>query len=165
MARIPSSQTLFTTVRSEGGLLPPDLLARVAANDAELNGLTPENFHLPKGERVNEAAARAWDRIKAYWAAFRTATSALDQIETGVSETREQWLLPLFRELGYGRLTYRPAAEVIDDRRYAISHQAAGGPHLVPIHLVGLTQDLDRSGRQREAGGPGRTSSHGLGRV
>src|SRR5689334_1088223 len=104
MARAGSAQTMFVTVRSEGGLLPPDLLARIAGNDAELKGLTPEDYSLPQGERLNEAASRAWERVKAFWAAFRAGTESLGAGETGVTETRELWLLPLFRELGHGRL-------------------------------------------------------------
>ena len=36
----------FTTVRTEGGLLPPGLLARVAAGDPTLAGLTTDSYHL-----------------------------------------------------------------------------------------------------------------------
>ncbi len=38
MARTSVTQTTFATVRAEGGLLPPDLLARIAANDPPLAG-------------------------------------------------------------------------------------------------------------------------------
>src|SRR6266581_663857 len=110
MARIASNR--FLTARSEGGLLPPDLLARIAASDPELGGLKPEEYGLTKSDRLNEAAARAWARCKNYWAAFRSATEGLSATESGVTETREQWLLPLFRELGYGRLVYQQPERV-----------------------------------------------------
>src|SRR5947207_1308029 len=102
MARPATGQSLFVTVRSEGGLLPPDLLARIAANDPDLHGLKPEDYGLARTERLNEAISRAWSDVRTYWAAFQTAASRLGRDESGVSETREQWLLPLFRELGYG---------------------------------------------------------------
>ena len=35
-------QTIFTTIRSEGAILPMDLLQRIAQGDANLQGLTPE---------------------------------------------------------------------------------------------------------------------------
>src|ERR671938_1569347 len=122
MAR--TAQMPFVTVRSEGGLLPPDLLARIATNDAELGGLTPADYGLGKGERLGEATAQAWAACKIYWEAFKAIRSRLGAGESGVTETREQWVLPLFRELGYGRLSYRAAAEVIDARSYPISHGA-----------------------------------------
>ncbi len=37
------SRDLFTTVRSEGGLLPADFLQRIANGDRSLDGLTPES--------------------------------------------------------------------------------------------------------------------------
>lgn len=50
----------------EGGLLPPDLLARIAATDAELGGLTPADYGLERGERLSEAAAQACAACKTY---------------------------------------------------------------------------------------------------
>ena len=55
MAKIASNR--FVTARSEGGLLPPDLLARIAASDPDLGGLRPEEYGLRRGERINEAVA------------------------------------------------------------------------------------------------------------
>lgn len=47
MARTAATADRFVTVRSEGGLLPPDLLARIAASDPELGGFDPASFGLP----------------------------------------------------------------------------------------------------------------------
>ncbi len=163
MARTALSQSGFVTVRSEGGLLPPDLLARIAGNDPELGGLAPEDYGLAKSERLHEAASRAWEHAKAYWAAFRAATEELQPGESGVTETRELWLLPLFRELGYGRLVFRQAAEEAGGRRYAISHQAGKGPGAPPVHTVSFRQEIDRAPGARElAPGQLRMSPHGL---
>src|SRR3954467_9781762 len=112
---------LFATIRSEGGLLAPDLLARIATSDG-LDGLGPEDYGLAPGERLNETIARAWDHARVYWAAWQASQEGSDSV--GVSEMREQWLLPLFRELGYGRLSYRQASEEIEGRRFVISHRA-----------------------------------------
>jgi N-6 DNA Methylase len=160
MAR--TAQMPFVTVRSEGGLLPPDLLARIATNDAELGGLTPADYGLGKGGRLGEATAQAWAACKIYWEAFKAIRSRLGHGESGVTETREQWVLPLFRELGYGRLSYRAAAEVIDERSYPISHRAGEGADAPPIHIVAVSQDLDRGeGKRTVSNGP-RVSPQGL---
>src|SRR5581483_5296455 len=112
--------------------------------------LGPESYGLARGERVSEAASRAWTRCKAYWAAFRAATEALGPDESGVSETREQWLLPLFRELGYGRLVYQQAAEEVEGRRYPISHRAGDYAGAPPVHTVSFRQEIDRSAGSME---------------
>ena len=43
----------FQTIRSEGGLLPPDLLRRVLDPKAGLDGTTPADYGLASGERLN----------------------------------------------------------------------------------------------------------------
>ena len=40
--------TIFITVRSEGAILPMDLLQRIAQGDPKLDGLTPESYNLLK---------------------------------------------------------------------------------------------------------------------
>ncbi|MFN8124668.1 MAG: hypothetical protein U0237_19850 [Thermoleophilia bacterium] len=52
------SRELFTTVRSEGALLPPELLQRVADGDRDLKGLAPTDYHLIEGETLGEAVNR-----------------------------------------------------------------------------------------------------------
>jgi hypothetical protein len=144
----------FTTVRTEGALLPPDLLRRIVDLDHGLGGLTPEDYHL-SGERLTEATNRAWNRLQGAWAAFQTARAALPETDLGTRATRERWLQPLFRELGYGRLLASKAEE-IEGRSYAVSH---AWQH-TPIHLVGFRVGLDK--RVAGVAGAARTSPHGL---
>ncbi len=53
----------FACVRSEGALLPSELLARVAEGDPGLPGTTPASYHLAAGERIGEAINRSWSRL------------------------------------------------------------------------------------------------------
>src|SRR5437763_15031071 len=91
--------TIFTTVRSEGSILPVDLLQRIAQGDANLHGLTPEAYNLLKTEKLNEAINRSWNRLLSAWSAFKSAREKLAEKDTGTTLTRERWLLPLFYEL------------------------------------------------------------------
>lgn len=52
----------FTTIRTEGAILPRDLLVRVAALDKYLGGPTLDDYHL-SGEKLGEATNRAWNRL------------------------------------------------------------------------------------------------------
>src|SRR5260221_10170103 len=117
---IRNTNTSFTTIRTEGALLPPDLLQRIADGDNGLEGLTPADYHR-SGEKLNEAINRAWNALQGAWASFKTAQEKLPSGDLGTSITRERWLLPLFRELDYGRLQTAPAYE-IDGKSYPISH-------------------------------------------
>ncbi len=142
---------IFATIRTEGAILPADLLQRIAAGDSSLPGMTPPSYHLIEGEKLNEATNRAWNRLQSAWASFRTASDKLSPTDLGVGTTRERWLLPLFQEFGYGRLQPLKDAFAVQEKYYPISH--AWGH--VPIHLVGCRMDLDK----RTAGSP---SSHSL---
>ncbi len=121
-------------------LLPIDLLVRIADGDANLKGLTPDAYHLRSGERLNEAASRAWTQCKAAWDSFRRKLAALPASDTGTTLTRNEWLLPLFQELDYGRLQPKPAI-VIDEKTYPVSHR---WEEHVPIHLLSAKIPLDK---------------------
>lgn len=146
--------TTFTTVRSEGAMLPVDLLQRIVQVDPNLDGLRPEDYHL-SGEKLNEAINRSWNRLLSAWAAFQSAREKLPGGDAGTTITRERWLLPLFNELGYGRLI---AAKPIDvgEKSYAVSHS---WQH-TPIHLVSFKVDLDHA--SRGMAGASRISPHSL---
>ena len=65
-------RSAFTSIRVEGAILPPDLLQRIADGDPDIEGLTPEAYHLDKGEKLNEAISRSWNRLLGAWATFRS---------------------------------------------------------------------------------------------
>jgi len=145
----------FLSVRTEGSILPADVLARIAAADKDLDGLTPESYHLAKNERINEVATRAWNRLQGAWEAFREASEKLPESDLGTTLTRERWLLILFQELGYGRLKTHRAWE-LDSRSYPISHLWDS----TPIHLVGCRVKMDT--KQAGVAGAARVSPHSL---
>ncbi len=149
------TSTIFTTIHAEGGLLPASLLQRIADGDGDLTGLTPEDYHLIPGERLNEVINRSWNRALAAWESFRHAREHLPESDAGTTVTRERWLLPLFQELGYGRLQTSRAIE-IEGKNYPVSHFW----EQTPIHLVSFRLDPDR--RTPGATGASRTSPHGL---
>jgi hypothetical protein len=78
----------FPTIRTEGGLLPADLLIQVVAGS--LPGMAPEaDYHLAAREKLNEAVSRSWNRLLAAWTTFNVARSKLGAAELATTETRE----------------------------------------------------------------------------
>jgi len=146
---------IFTTVRTEGALLPSDILRRVVEGDRELEGLDPESYHLGKSEKINEAVNRSWFRCLGAWRTFKAAVEKLPESDIGTTTTRERWLLVLFQELGYGRLMTSKAQE-IGGITYPISHNW----NHTPVHLVSFRQELDR--RSPGVAGASRLSPHSL---
>ncbi|MGB4008197.1 MAG: restriction endonuclease, partial [Bacillota bacterium] len=145
----------FAAVRTEGGLLPPDLIQRIAAGDASLPGLDSGSYHLARGERLNEAIARSWVRVRGAWGGFCEALEQRPQDDPAVGLTRERWLGVIFQELHYGRLPRASGLE-IEGKAYPISHKWGN----VPIHLMGYGVDLDK--RTPGVAGAASMSPHGL---
>lgn len=146
---------IFTTIKTEGAILPSDILKRIAETDRELAGLKPKDYHLSPSEHLNEAINRSWNRLTGVWRSFRTARQNLPEDDPGTTLTRERWMLILFQELGYGRLQTSKAIE-IEGKSYPISHIWMQ----TPVHLVGCRIDLDR--RTAGVAGAARTSPHSL---
>lgn len=145
----------FQTIRSEGGLLPADLLRRVLDRSTNLAGTRPGDYGLPEDERLNEVITQSWNRLLKHWAEFRAAKENLPESEAGTGLTNDKWNLPLLRELGFGLLPTSAGPE-IGGRTYAISRFF--GP--VPIHLIGCGLSLDR--RTRGQRGAAAVNPHGL---
>ena len=149
--------TSFSTVRTEGGLLPADILAKILAGDSALPGTSAEAYHLPKGEKLGEAINRSWSRVRSLWEKFRQQRETLVQGDTGTSQTRETLLLPLFTELGYGRLLGAKTEDrTVGDKVFSISHFW----HHSPVHLIGCKLELDR--RAKGVRGAAQSSPHSM---
>jgi hypothetical protein len=80
------------------------LLRRIVDPAGKVAGVAPTAYGLPAGERLNEAITQSWNRLRRYWAEFRTASKALPEGEATTGLTNEKWSLPLLRELGFGFL-------------------------------------------------------------
>lgn len=153
------NRNTFTTIHTEGALLPVDLLLRISENDKNLDGLNPESYHLAPGEKLNEAINRSWNRLSGLWGTFQAARGRLGSMDAGTTLTRERWLLPLFQELGFGRLSTSKAVD-IEGKSYPISHRWHTANAAVPLHLVGCGIEMDK--RTPGAAGASRTSPHSL---
>lgn len=144
----------FQTIRTEGAILPPDILRRIAS--LKVDGATPDGYHLPPGTKLNEAISQSWIALLHHWQAFQEQRAKLGENgDTGTAITNERWLLPLFTELGYGRLV-TTKSPVIGDRSYAIERFY----NHTPIHLIGCKLPLDR--RTRGARGAATASPHSM---
>lgn len=149
-----SRRAQFDTIRSEGALLPTELLQRVSERDKELGGLRGEDYGLPPNEPLNEAIVRSYNRLVGAWASFQEARAGVPDSEPGTSITRDRWLQVLMQELGYGRVQIAAAVE-IGGKTYPVSHAWGSSP----IHLVGCNIKLDR--RARGVAGAAMQSPHG----
>ncbi|MFJ8042138.1 Eco57I restriction-modification methylase domain-containing protein [Kitasatospora sp. NPDC096147] len=138
--------TVFNGVSTVGGLLPADMLARIATGK-DIPGAKPADYRLyGSHESVRDAAERSWAYLRGVWQAYQDGLVRENAIESttvhATGLTRERWLLPLFEELKFGRLPATPAgglASLDGQKTFPVSHRA----EQMPVHLVGWNIDLD----------------------
>ncbi len=159
MSPSPLSHLPSSSLRIEGGLLGPDMLE--ALEHADLPGQKPQDFGLPPRRPLTEEIAAVFSDARALWQVFRHRLERLPESDMATSETREMWVIPFLRLLGY-ELRYNPRAIDLDGLSFAISHFLSPLPSSLsplpsslsssPVHIVGFRQELGRlapSGRPR----------------
>lgn len=146
----------LTTVQSEGSLISADLLSEIYAGTAP--GQQPRDFGLTGSVRLTDEMAACWSDARAYWEAFQHGLRRVREEESGASVTREQWILPLLRAMGFEGITFARTAAQVGGQTYFVSHRLGDGEEGLPIHIEGARNGLDA----RPPTGRPRLSPHAL---
>jgi hypothetical protein len=143
----------YAAISIQGNILSSEILEKIRTEDIRFQ--KPIDFNLHPGTSVRDEINLAWSLAISNWSAFKLKRDALLDTDSGTSETRRYWMLPLLSILGYevGSST----AEIINAKSYAISHRANNKDGF-PIHVAGVNQSLDK---RPETGGT-RLSPHAL---
>jgi hypothetical protein len=135
----------YAAIRSEGGLLPYDLLDEILAEIAP--GQKPSDFGLPKGRRVSDEIQRVWSDALELWIRFKAGREKPSEKDpNGTTLTRDRWIGPLLTDpvrLSYD-LHYQPSAVVLDGLTFAISHRGGEPKDSPPVHIEGCSIELDK---------------------
>jgi len=142
-----------TAIKIEGQIISPEIFDKL--DSGGILGQTSRDFGFEDKVKIKEEIQRVWAYAKEQWNKFKQYTENIPPNETGTTETRKFWIIPLLNLLNYN-LT-QEKAEYINDRSYAISHrdQTIDG---FPIHIIGFNDSLDK---KRENFGT-RLSPHAL---
>ncbi len=139
--------TQYIGVHSEGGLIPYDVLDKIAKEESGL-GQQAKDFDLTAGRRLTDEIARAWSDAQDYWHIFQRRSSSLPGNETGATLTRK-WITDLLNELLGYELAYQQTGAVIGGKNYPISHRAGISEESPPVQIEGFRADLDRRPQAR----------------
>ena len=145
----------FTSINIQGNIISSEILDKIRNEDIKYQ--QPADFGLDRKTAVRDEIGVAWAAARAHYGAFKMRVERLKETETGASETRNSWIIPLLRELGYDVEKANAFVHPDTQKTYAISHRAENLTGF-PIHIMGIRDDLDK---RREAGGP-RLSPHAL---
>ncbi|MEN9601857.1 MAG: hypothetical protein RIS56_1463 [Verrucomicrobiota bacterium] len=143
----------FPSIRLEGAILTADLLDAIAREDK--HSQKPADFGLDPSTKVKDEIASTWASAKALWTGYQAKIAALHEGQSGVSETRNLFIIPLLALLGYQ--PEKTEAETVNGKSYAISHRDISRDGF-PLHIMGWHDSLEK---KRDSGGP-RISSHAL---
>ena len=134
----------------EGSLIPPDTLEEILSGSAP--GQQPRDFGYDKKTDFENEIAASWSEARGLWNNFKAALAKIGDDKSTVSTTRDQWMLPLLRSLGFKDVSYAQKAAVINGKTFVVSHRARGAELGIPVHLEGSRNDLDKhppTGRPR----------------
>lgn len=144
----------YRNIKSEGGLLPFEVLERIAKDDKTLGGLRPEDYHLKPSEKLHERITYEWNGLLAAWKVFRAKAAALPESDSGKNLTLKYWTIPLLESLRFNPKPAKPFD--LEGKLYPISHKA---DEPIALHLVTFRQELD----ERVSGGKGaKLSPHSM---
>lgn len=143
----------YSAINIQGNIISGEILEKIRIEDIKYQ--SAGDFGLDKNTTIRDEIGIAWAATRAHWSAFKLRRDRLKDSDTGTSETRQGWMIPFLRELGYD--LEKSTSEIINGKTYAISHRAANRDGF-PVHIVGINQSLDK---RAEVGGT-RLSPHAL---
>ncbi len=137
----------YTSINSQGGLLPLDLLDRVGAGQASRQG--PTDFGLPSGARLTDRIQSAYSDARMYWDVYQRRLETSSESRTTL--TRLAWIVPLLELLGFEHLKVHRSALQIGEDSFTISHTYGNFADYVPVHIVGNDLSVDKRASRRRS--------------
>lgn len=129
----------YPTIRIDGSIFSADIIDRI--EQGELTGQQPKDFGFEG--KVKDEIARAWaDAGDIYRIFKRQRLKAEEKNESGVTETRNYWMIPLLGLLGY-KPEFQRSSETVNEKSYLISHKDLGREGF-PIHIIGFNESMDK---------------------
>lgn len=143
----------YSAISIHGNIFTSEILEKIRQEDTRFQAA--KDFNLNQGDSVRDEINLAWTLAISHWNAFKQKKEALSLTDTGTTETRKYWVLPLLQIFGYDVSSFN--AEIVNEKSYAVSHRANNKDGF-PIHIVGIQQSLDK---KADIGGA-RLSPHAL---
>lgn len=129
----------FSSIDIQGNIVSSDILTKIKNDDIRFQKAS--DFGLDTNTPLRDEIGIAWSAAQAHWKAFSLRRDRLKDKDSGTSETRQSWMVPFMRELGYDIESAK--SYVINEKTYAISHKAINRDGF-PIHIAGINQSLDK---------------------
>jgi hypothetical protein len=148
------TQLAYQAIHIEGGLIPPDELARLSTlHSPDKTEQTEAHYGIPKGLKLRDELARFWKIARSLWADFQTMRQMQDLNAHDI--TMSTFLVPLLRDvLGFADLEHG-ARVVASGHTYNVGYSSKGGQLLIVLAAYSDTLDepTERFGEQNPESG------------
>jgi hypothetical protein len=145
----------FPSIDIQGSILSADLLGKIRAEQASFQAgkdFKPDY----SSSQLKEEISLAWQEAKGQWKIFQSKLQRLKEGDSGTTETRNFWMLPLMSNLGYN-LHYAKEAEELNGKSFFISYRDANLENF-PLYVAGFNESLDKRPESKQL----RVSPHAL---
>lgn len=131
----------FPSIEIQGSIISSDLLGKIRSEQASFQLGKDFNKDFTNA-KLKDDISSAWQDAKGQWTIFQNKLSRLKESETGTTETRNFWIVPLLTNLGYN-LNYSRQAEEFNGKSFTISYRDSQIDGF-PVYIGGFNESLDR---------------------
>ncbi len=111
----------YNAIQIQGNIISSEILEKIRTVDIRFQKASDFNSH--QGASVRYEINPAWSMAVSNWNTFRIKRDALSETDSGTTETRRNWIIPLLSVIGCEiNLT---TAEIINYKSYTICHRAS----------------------------------------
>jgi hypothetical protein len=145
----------FPSIDIQGSILSTDLLAKIRNEQA--NFQQGKDFHPDlTNAKLKDEISLAWQEARGQWTIYKSKLARLKEGETGTTETRNFWILPLLTNLGYN-LTFDRKGEGLNGKSFPIGYRDSSLDNF-PIYVGGYHESLDKRPENKQL----RVSPHAM---
>ena len=145
----------FPSIDIQGSIISADLLAKIRSEQATFQ--QGKDFSKDyTNAKLKDEISSAWQDTKGQWNIFQNKLTRLQPGDTGTTETRNFWIVPLLSNLGYN-LSFSRQAEELNGKPFPIAYRDSQRDGF-PVYISGFHEALDKRPENKQL----RVSPHAM---
>ena len=145
----------FPSIDIQGSIISSDLLGNIRSEQANFQQGKDFNKDFTNA-KLKDDISSAWQDAKGQWTIFQNKLARLKEGETGTTETRNFWVVPLLTNLGYN-LNFSRQSEEFNGKSFTISYRDSQLDGF-PVYIGGFNESLDKRPENKQL----RVSPHAM---
>ncbi len=145
----------FPSIEIQGSILSADLLSKIRSEQASFQQGKDFNNELTNAKLKDEISF-AWQEAKGQWLIFQSKLARLKENQTGTTETRNFWIIPLLTNLSYN-LAFSRSSDELSGKLFPINYRDSQLDGF-PLYIGSCYESLDRRPENKQL----RVSPHAM---